>query len=160
VTWSNEDYLRNERESDVYENDIRVFLDDNGMVNWFVNNEAFRYEPHVAKGIELTILTIHQDMRDRAMFALRQLTALGEEAREEAIKLVDDVEPPGHTCPEIDRAQRVMRQLAWRANNPNRAAKKDTATLLKEGLEALEAVREENKQMRAAHADLARRVKP
>lgn len=160
MTWSNEDYLRNERESDVYEAQVMAFFDDRGFFNWYVGNEAFRYEPHVAKSIESTIITIHEDMRNRALFALRQLMALGEEAREEAIKLVDDVEPPGHTCPEIDRAQRVMRQLAWRANNPNRAAKKDTATLLKEGLEALEAVREENKQMRAAHADLARRVKP
>jgi hypothetical protein len=127
-----------------------------------VNNEAFRYEPHVAKGIELTILTIHQDMRDRAMFALHQLAALGEEAREEAIKLTDDaepVEPPGHTCFEIDRAQRVMRQLVWRANNPGRALKKDTTALLAEGLAYLEAVREENKQMRAAHAHATRKVK-
>ncbi len=161
MTWSNEDYLRNERESDAYEEQIMAFFDDRGFFNWYVNNEAFRYEPLVAKSIESTILTIHVDMRERAMFALRQLTALAEEAREEAIKLVDDepVGPPGYTCFEIDQAQRVMRQLVWRANNPDKTAKKDTAALLKEGLEALEAVREENKQMRAAHARATRKVK-
>jgi hypothetical protein len=165
VSWSNEDYMRNERESDAYEAQVMAFFGDLGFFNWYVNNEAFRYEPHVARSIESTIITIHQDMRDRAFFALLQLAALAEEAREEAIKLVDDepvgppVEPPGHTCFEIDRAQRVMRQLVWRANNPGRALKKDTTALLNEGLEALEAVREENKQMRAAHARATRKVK-
>lgn len=161
MSWTSDDYLRNERESDAYEAHIKAFFDDLGFFNWYVNNEAFRYEPLVAKSIESTILTIHVDMRERAMFALRQLTALAEEAREEAIKLVDEgpVEPPGHTCFKIDEAQRIMRQLAWRANNPGRALKKDTAALLKEGMESLEVVREENKQMRAAHAHATRKVK-
>lgn len=161
MSWSNEDYLRNERESDAYESQVMAFFDDRGFFNWYVGNEAFRYEPPVAKSIESTIVTLHEDMRNRAMFALRQLAALAEEAREEAIKLVDEpVEPPGHTCPEIDRAQRVLRQLVWRADNPDKVTKKDTATLLKEGLAALEAVREENKQMRDAYAYMSRRMKP
>jgi hypothetical protein len=162
VSWSNEDYLRSERESTAYENDIAMFLDNIDLLNWF-QVEHRMYESTIAPMLEATIVSCHIDLRDRAKFALRQLTALSEEAREEAIKLTDDdegpVEPPGHTCFEIDRAQRVMRQLVWRANNPGRALKKDTAALLAEGLGYLEAVRDENKQMRAAHAHATRKVK-
>lgn len=62
--------------------------------------------------------------------------------------------PPGHTCPAIDSAQRAMRQLAWRANNPDRTMRKDTQVLLEEGLALLEEVRSENAQMRKAYYDM------
>lgn len=159
MSWTNEDYLRNDRESTAYENDIATFLDNVDLLNW-IRGERRMYEPSIAPSIEAAIVSSHTDLRERAVFALRQLTALGEEAREEAIRLLDEeAEPPGHTCLAIDKAQEVMRKLAWRANNPSRALKKDTATLLAEGLEHLETVRAENVKMRKAHAAVTRGAK-
>lgn len=62
--------------------------------------------------------------------------------------------PPGHTCPNIERAQRVMRQLAWRIRNrpPELYSEEEVAEALREGLLALEHVREDNTAMREAHA--------
>lgn len=60
------------------------------------------------------------------------------------------VRPPGFTCPNIDKAQRVMRRLAWRVKNRPEAPEDEVNTLIREGLLLLEQVREENKQMRQA----------
>lgn len=159
MSWTNEDYLRNERESTAYENDIATFLDNIDLLNW-LQVERRMYEVTIAPTLEAVIVSSHIDLRDRAKFALRQLTALAEESREEAIRLLDEeAETPGHTCLAIDKAQEAMRKLAWRANNPGRSLKKDTSALLKEGMEYLEAVREENKQMRKAHAAVTRGAK-
>jgi len=61
------------------------------------------------------------------------------------------VKPPGHTCPNIDKAQRQLRRLAWRARNN---VKGDVSEVLAEGLRLLEEVRQENAQMRAAYYDI------
>ena len=61
------------------------------------------------------------------------------------------MKPPGHTCPNIDKAQRQMRRLAWRARNN---VKGDVSEVLAEGLRLLEEVRQENAQMRAAYYDI------
>ena len=163
MSWNNEDYLRNETESNNYEQDIVEFLESREYVQWFETQEAHRYDPVLAAGIQQTLMAGHENMRERAGFALRQLAKLAEEAREEAAVFVEDgsVPPgvPGHTCPAIDGAQRVMRQLAWRLSNPDRATKRDTQALVAEGLELLEQVRNENKQMRAAHADIEKELK-
>lgn len=163
MSWNNEDYLRNETESHNYETEIEAFLRATEYTTWFEERQAELYEPHLAKGIEQTLLASHEDQRERARFALRQLAKLAEEAREEAAVFIEDgpVPPgvPGHTCPAIDGAQRVMRQLAWRLSNPDRATKRDTQALVAEGLELLEQVRAENKQMRAAHADAEKELK-
>ena len=68
--------------------------------------------------------------------------------------------PPGHTCPNIDRAQRVMRQLAWRIRNrpPEFYSEDEVAEALREGLLALEHVREDNTAMRDAHAHMQQRT--
>lgn len=74
---------------------------------------------------------------------------------------------PGHTCPQIDKAQSSLRRLAWRAHRSNAevAAKltegemaaevslrqDDVSLLLREGVRALEEVRAENSAMRTAH---------
>lgn len=60
------------------------------------------------------------------------------------------MKPPGHTCPKIDSAQRVMRRLAWRVRNRPEAPEDEVSALLREGLQLLEDVREENRQMRRA----------
>lgn len=77
------------------------------------------------------------------------------------------LKPPGHTCPQIDRAQSMLRRLAWRAHRSNAEAaakisegemtaevalrQDDIAVLLRDGIRALEAVRAENSEMRAAY---------
>ena len=68
--------------------------------------------------------------------------------------------PPGHTCPEIDHAQHVMRQLAWRIRNrPSEFyPEEEVATLLREGMAALESVRAENTAMREAHAYMQKKT--
>jgi hypothetical protein len=50
-----------------------------------------------------------------------------------------------------------MRQLAWRASHPEHNGQ-DSAQILNDGMRELEVVREENKQMRAAHAHLTKRL--
>ena len=60
------------------------------------------------------------------------------------------MKPPGHTCPNIDRAQSALRRLAWRCVNPEHKGV-TPAEVLAEGLAALEEVREENRRMRAAY---------
>jgi len=59
-------------------------------------------------------------------------------------------EPPGFTCPAIDKAQRVMRRLAWRVKNRPETSDDEVQVLLREGLRHLETVRTENRQMREA----------
>ena len=58
--------------------------------------------------------------------------------------------PPGFTCPAIDKAQRVMRRLAWRVKNRPETPEDEVQALLREGLRHLETVRTENRQMREA----------
>lgn len=65
------------------------------------------------------------------------------------------MKPPGHTCPGIDRAQSTFRRLARRAIMTD--GKTATAQLVADGLVALERVRDENTQMRAAHANATKR---
>jgi hypothetical protein len=64
---------------------------------------------------------------------------------------------PGHTCLAIDKAQRAMRRLAWRARNPDRAS--DVIEVLAEGLALLEQVRSENAEMRKAYYDMRERLR-
>jgi len=59
--------------------------------------------------------------------------------------------PPGHTCPSIDHAQRVLRRLAWRVRNRPECPEDEVQALLAEGLAVLEQVRRDNSQMRAAY---------
>ena len=67
------------------------------------------------------------------------------------------MKPPGHTCPNIDKAQRSMRRLAWRARHPERAG--DTSEVLAEGLALLESVRAENAAMRKAYYAMRERLR-
>jgi hypothetical protein len=64
----------------------------------------------------------------------------------------EKMKPPGYTCPNIDKAQRAMRRLAWRARHPERAG--GTSEVLAQGLALLEAVRAENAQMRKAYYEM------
>ncbi len=158
--WTNEDYLRNENESENYEKSIEAFLSTTEYTTWFEERQAELYEPILAKGIQQTLMASHEDRREVARFALRQLAALAEEAREEAAKGFDPTEekPPGHTCPAIDKVQHVLRQIVWRMDNPDKQTRQDARDLLVEGLALLEQVRTENRQMRSAHAEMQKKV--
>lgn len=59
------------------------------------------------------------------------------------------MKPPGHTCPQIDKAQSALRKLAWRAAGG--VAVITPAEVMDDGLRALEEVRAENRQMREAY---------
>jgi hypothetical protein len=128
----------------------------------------------LAAGIQQTLMASHEDRREAARFALRQLAALAEEAREEAqdlqalldahlaglVPTEETAKPPGHTCPAIDGVQHVLRQIIWRMDNPDKQTRQDARDLLVEGLALLEQVRTENRQMRAAHAAMQKKVTP
>ncbi len=162
--WTSEDYLRNETESENYEKSIEAFLSTTEYTTWFEEKQAELYAPVLAAGIQQTLMASHEDRREAARFALRQLAALAEEARKEAAKGFDPTEetvkPPGHTCPAIDGVQHVLRQIIWRMDNPDKQTRQDARDLLVEGLALLEQVRTENRQMRAAHAAMQKKVTP
>ena len=168
--WTNEDYLRNETESENYEKSIEAFLSTTEYTTWFEERQAELYAPVLAAGIQQTLMASHEDRREAARFALRQLAALAEEAREEAQDLQElldahlaglvptEEEPPCHTCPAIDKVQHVLRQIVWRMDNPDKQTRQDARDLLVEGLALLEQVRTENRQMRSAHAEMQKKV--
>jgi hypothetical protein len=73
-----------------------------------------------------------------------------------------DARPPGHTCPNIDRAQSAFRRMTWRMRRLHDGPiddefeailRKEITDLAAEGIAALEEVRADNTQMRAAHAE-------
>ena len=61
--------------------------------------------------------------------------------------------PPVQTCPAIDTARSAFRRLAWRAiEDPT--DREAIRARVREGLVALEQIRAENAQLRAAYAEL------
>lgn len=66
---------------------------------------------------------------------------------------------PGLTCPQIDKAQHVMRKLVWRLQHREGTPPDEISALLREGLAALEEVRAENVAMRAAHTYMQRKTR-
>jgi hypothetical protein len=163
MAWSLEDSERNENESANAAKVILEFLDSTDYTDWFELREEGQYNADLSRGIEQTLMMKHEALREHAKAALRQLMALAAETRDElhdALDLDDEVpaSPPGHTCPAIDKAQRSLRQLEWRVRNPDKS-RVDTSAILKEGLDHLEEVRRENKQMRRAHAEAEARYR-
>jgi hypothetical protein len=55
--------------------------------------------------------------------------------------------------------QRVLRQIIWRMDNPDRQTRQDARDLLVEGLALLEAVRKENMQLRASYYTMKKTLK-
>lgn len=66
------------------------------------------------------------------------------------------VKPPGHTCPAIDKVIEATRKIKWRIDKPERHH--EMADLCLAIFVLMEQVREENRTMRAAHADMQRRI--
>jgi len=66
------------------------------------------------------------------------------------------VKPPGHTCPAIDKVIEATRKIKWRIDKPQRHH--EMADLCLAIFVLMEQVRDENRQMRASHADMQRRI--
>lgn len=66
------------------------------------------------------------------------------------------VKPPGHTCPAIDKVVEATRKIKWRIDKPERHH--EMADLCLAIFVLMEQVRDENRQMRSAHADMQRRI--
>ena len=159
--WVLEDYERNETETFNAARDVEAFLEATEYTDWFELRQAGLYAEALATGIESSLLSVHEERRERAKVALRQVMALAQEARDvacDALDLEETTEPPGHTCPAIDKTKRAMRRLYYRLSNPEQVCKDNAHVVFKEGLAALEQVREENKQLRRAHADISRKL--
>ena len=83
MSWNREDYLRNETESDNYERVLGEYLQHTDYTDWFELRQSDLYSPEIARSLELALMSAHEDRRERARMALRQLAALAEEAREQ-----------------------------------------------------------------------------
>ena len=79
--WTEEDYLRNEAETENCVDLINTVLQDRTLSDWLKNNEAARYSPDIAAGIQAVILADLEANLQQALLALRNLAALAEEAR-------------------------------------------------------------------------------
>jgi DNA-directed RNA polymerase subunit M/transcription elongation factor TFIIS len=67
------------------------------------------------------------------------------------------MKPPGHTCPQIDKAQSLLRRIRWwQQHRPDEQTQ--IRHLFVEAALALETVREENRQMRAAYWSMHKRL--
>lgn len=158
-----EDYERNEGETLNHGKIVSAFLEATDYTDWFEQRQESLYSETLARSIEATLLANHERQREAARLALRQILGLAEEAREEAADALALLEPsdvgvPGHTCPAIDKVQRILRQLVWRMDNPDRETRQTVRDLVTAGIAHLETVRTENKQMRQAHAEMQKKV--
>jgi len=79
--WDEADYLRNEAETENCVELIDAVLQDQTLHDWVKNNEAARYSPDIAAGIQAAILSDVEANLRTALVALRNLAALAEEAR-------------------------------------------------------------------------------
>lgn len=164
-----EDYERNEGETINHGKIVSAFLESTDYTDWFEQRQESLYPEALARSIEATLLASHERQREAARLALRQILGLAEEARDEAADalaldatdealLEMDTRVPGHTCPAIDKVQRILRQLVWRMDNPDRETRQTVRDLVVAGIAHLETVRTENKQMRQAHAEMQKKV--
>lgn len=164
MTWNMEDYERNEGETINHAKIVGAFLENTDYTDWFEQRQESLYPETLARSIETTLMSNHENRREAARLALRQITGLAEEAREEAADALALLEPsdagvPGHTCPAIDKVQRILRQLVWRMDNPDKQTRQTVRDLVSAGIAHLETVREENKQMRASHAEMTKQLR-
>lgn len=100
-----------------------------------------------------SLVHVHMDNYDRS-----QIASLGwVDVAANLDSLVVDTKPPGHTCPAIDKVIEATRKIKWRIDKPGR--EKEMVDLCAAIFILMEQVREENRQMRTAHADMQRRIR-
>lgn len=83
-TWTNEDFVRNETEAENCFEALLLVLGDHALTNWLRNNEAARYTPDIAAGIQAALVADFEENLRRGELELRQLRALADEARNAA----------------------------------------------------------------------------
>jgi hypothetical protein len=79
--WTEEDYVRHENEVENCVELLDAVLRDQTLLDWLRNNEAARYSPDIAQGIQQVIIADFEANLQSARVALRNLAALAEEAR-------------------------------------------------------------------------------
>jgi hypothetical protein len=82
--WTNEDFVRNETETENCFEALLQVLSDHALIDWVKNNEAARYAPDVAALIQALIVSDFEENLRRGEEQLRQLRALADEARNAA----------------------------------------------------------------------------
>jgi len=79
--WTEEDFNRNESESEACFETLLQVLRDHALIDWVKNNEASRYAPDIAAGIQAVLVSDFEENLRRGELELRQLRALADEAR-------------------------------------------------------------------------------
>jgi hypothetical protein len=79
--WTNEDFVRNETETENCFEALLQVLGDHALLDWIKNNEGSRYAPDIAAGIQAVLVSDFEENLRRGELELRQLRALAEEAR-------------------------------------------------------------------------------
>jgi len=89
MPWTDEDYLKNEREVEACVATIREALTNDELAEWFVQRTQLHYSSRVMEDITRVLAAQHKDRVERALVALRHLDNLATEARETAC--IDEV---------------------------------------------------------------------
>lgn len=79
--WTNEDFVRNETETENCFETLLLVLGDHALIDWVKSNEAARYSPDIAAGIQAVLISDFEENLRRGELELRQLRALADEAR-------------------------------------------------------------------------------
>jgi len=89
MPWTDEEYLKNEREVEACVATIRDALTNGELAEWFVQRAQLHYSSRVMEDITRVLAAQHKERVERALVALRRLDDLAAEAREAAC--IDEV---------------------------------------------------------------------
>jgi len=89
MPWTDEKYLKNEREVEACVATIREALTNDELAEWFVQRAQLHYSSRVMEDITRVLAAQHNDRIEQALVALRRLDNLAAEARETAC--IDEV---------------------------------------------------------------------
>jgi hypothetical protein len=82
MPWTDEEYLKNEREVEACVATIREALTNDELAEWFVQRTQLHYSSRVMEDITRVLAAQHKERVERALVALRRLDNLAAEARE------------------------------------------------------------------------------
>jgi hypothetical protein len=82
MPWTDEEYLKNEREVEACVATIRDALTNGELAEWFVQRAQLHYSSRVMEDITRVLAAQHNDRIEQALVALRRLDNLAAEARE------------------------------------------------------------------------------
>lgn len=84
--WNEEDFYRNETETENCFEALLQVLRDHALIDWIKSNEGSRYAPDIAAGIQAVLISDFEENLRRGELELRQLRALADEARAAAME--------------------------------------------------------------------------